>query len=84
MINSDRQLISKTGEINKLLTHAITINLVPFVLKETCFVGLHLNTSGKPSKRRNSKGVKLKCAKEINGKAHLHIKTGPSTIGGAT
>jgi hypothetical protein len=38
-----------------------------------------LNTSGKPSKRCNLIGVKQKCAKEINGKAHLHAKLGPST-----
>jgi hypothetical protein len=37
-----------------------------------------LNTSGL-SKKRNSIGVKQKCAKEINVKAHLHAKLGPST-----
>ena len=65
-------------------TYAITINLVPLVLEETCFAGLQLNTSGKPSKRHNSKGVKQKCAKEMNEEAHLHAKTGMGTIEEAT
>ena len=65
-------------------TYAYTIDLVPLVLEETCLIGPHLNTSGKPSKRRNSKGVKQKCAKEMNEEAHLHAKTGMGTIEEAT
>ena len=38
-ITSDHQLRSKTGEINKLLTHAFTIDIVPLVLEESCFAG---------------------------------------------
>jgi hypothetical protein len=37
MIKFDRQLLSKTGEINNLLTHAFTIDIVPLVLEKTCF-----------------------------------------------
>jgi len=65
-------------------TYAFTINIVPLVLEETCLAVLHLNTSWKQSKRRDSKGVKQKCAKKINGKAHLHAKTRLGTTRGTT
>jgi hypothetical protein len=65
-------------------TYAFTINLVPLVLDKHVLQDKYSNTSGKPTKRRNSKSIKQKCAKEINREAHLHDKSGPSTdMGGA-
>jgi len=35
----DHQLLSKIEEINNLLTHAFTIDIVPLVLEKTWFAG---------------------------------------------
>ena len=40
----------------------------------------HSNTSGKPNKRRNSRSVMQKCAREKNTKAHLHNLSRQNTI----
>ena len=39
MTTFNRQLLSKIGEINNLLTHAFTVDIVPLVLKKTYFAG---------------------------------------------
>jgi hypothetical protein len=68
-------------------TYAYTIDLVPLVLEETCFAGLHLNTSGKPSKRRNQAKRKADSRNQIlksQAKAHLRAQSRLSTTKGAT
>ena len=82
-ITSDHQLRSKTGEINKLLTHAFTIDIVPLVLEESCFAGHIFEYKWKTGQKAQLGKCKANLAQRNQAKAHPTAKSRPSTDMGA-
>ena len=78
-ITSDRQLRSKTGEINKLLTHAFTIDIVPLVLEDTCFAGHTFEYKWKTRQKEQFKKCNADPISTKRKRAHPTYKFGPST-----
>jgi hypothetical protein len=61
---SNRQFKSKKGEINILLTHACTIDLIPLVFEKTCFAGHIFGIKWKTNKIKQKVHSK-KCIPEV-------------------
>jgi hypothetical protein len=83
---SNRQFKSKMGEMNILLTHACTINVIPRVLEKTSFAGHTFKYKWKINKTKQNMMSRKNNVDSISrrqAKAHHRTTFGLSTTEGA-
>jgi len=67
------------GELNKLLTHACTFDLVPLVFEKSCFAGYKFEYKWKTKQNAQTWKRNVDSTSKNQAKAHFNKESGPST-----